>query len=269
MTSIEPHGKQKEWWEDGGGFFGHGYMQGDNSNEGFLSQPMTLIERTRLEVDGVIRLLDLCDDQCILDCPCGYGRHSVALAERGFQVVGVDINREELTVAHQAARDVSNIQFVNRDMRFLEFSEEFDAVINMFYSFGFFETDEENFKVLQNFFHALKPSGKFLMHTDVNIPWVLQGKYKSEEKRQLSSGKTLRIVDTYDSVRKRINGSWVIIDENGEIKELTPYSVRVYSFDEFAEWCYRAGFRKVSGYGNWQKGILTADSEEMIVVAEK
>ncbi|CAF4819188.1 unnamed protein product [Rotaria sp. Silwood2] len=68
----------------------------------------------------------------------------------------------------------------------INYDNEFDAVINMFYSFGFFETDEENNQVLQNFYNALKPGGKFLFHTDVNIPRILSGKYKEDETRHLA-----------------------------------------------------------------------------------
>ncbi len=238
MTVARVPGKQKAWWEDGGGFFGHGYMEGDNSYTGYLSQPMTLTERTRQEVDGIVELLGLQADQRLLDCPCGYGRHS-------------------------------HVRFMKEDMRFLKFSEGFDAVINMFYSFGFFETDEENFQVLRNFFSALKPGGKLLLHTDVNLSRVIDGTYKFAERRQLHSGRTLQICDSYDPESKRINGEWTLIDDNGMVEALTPYSVRVFSFEEFAEWCYQAGFQKVSGYGNWQKAPLTADSEDMMVVAEK
>jgi cyclopropane fatty-acyl-phospholipid synthase-like methyltransferase len=269
MAIAKSPGNQKEWWEDGGGFFGHGYMEGDNSNEGFLSNPMTLAERTRQEVDGVVKLLELQADQRILDCPCGYGRHSLELAKRGFQVVGVDINREELTRARRAGDNLTNTRFQKEDMRLLKFSEEFDAVINMFYSFGFFKTDEENFQVLRNFFSALKPGGKLLMHTDVNLSRVLEGEYKFAEKRHLHSGRVLQIVDTYDPESKRINGKWTLIDENGMVEELAPYSVRVFSLEEFAIWCYEAGFKEVNGYGSWQKTKPTSSSEEMMVVAEK
>ena len=261
--------KCAEWWEDGAGFFGHGYMEGDNSYEGYLSTPLTLENRTRIEVEGVKRLLELHADQRILDCPCGYGRHSLGLARAGFQVVGVDINSEELRVAHQGIRDLTNIQFVKCDMRALDFYNEFDAAINMFFSFGFFQTDEENFQVLRNFYNALKPGGRFLMHTDVNIPQLLNGKYKFTEKRRLSSGRILQLVDSYDPQQKRINGKWTITDGENIAEDLPPYSVRVFSYEEFAEWCYRAGFKTVHGYGNWSGAQLTPDSEDMMVVAEK
>lgn len=164
---------EKHWWEEGAGFFGRGYMQGDDSVEGYLEQPMTLTERTTQEVNGIINLLQLQRLQRVLDCPCGYGRHSINLAHRGLEVIGADINSEELAVACQCISNLPNVQFIKNDMRYLYFHDYFDAVINMFYSFGFFDTDEENMQVLRNFYTALKPGGKFLMHTDVNIPRII------------------------------------------------------------------------------------------------
>jgi SAM-dependent methyltransferase len=259
----------KNWWEETAGFFGTRYMEGDDSYEGFLSTPMTLEQRSEIEVDGIIELLQLDGDARLLDCPCGYGRHSLRLAQRGFRVVGVDINGEELAVARRKGASLPNVEFVKNDMRHLPFENEFDVAINMFYSFGFFESDEENVQVLRRFYAALKSGGRFLMHTDVNISRIMSGKYKLQEERSLRSGKKLQIVESYDATQKRVIGSWKLLDSHGSEVELTPYSVRVYTFDEFADWCYSLGFRKVTGYGDWARSPLTDESEEMMVIAEK
>jgi len=150
----------------------------------------------------------------------------------------------------------------------VNYDSEFDGVINMFYSFGFFENDEDNFKVLQNFFRALKPNGQFLMHTDVNIPFIEAGKYKHDETRTTSNDSTLRIVDKYDPVSKRINGFRILKDENGnEIQK--DYSVRVYTAEKFIELCEKVGFRFCKAYSDWDKKPYSKDSEDMIIVATK
>lgn len=260
---------EKEWWEEDAGFFGRGYMEGDNSREGYLEQPLTLAQRTENEVNGIINLLKLQPGQRVLDCPCGYGRHSIALAQRGMEVIGADINTEELQVACQCVSNLHNVQFIKNDMRHLFFHDYFDAVINMFYSFGFFKTDEENIQVLRNFYNALKPGGLFLMHTDVNIPRIMSGKYKCHERRNLCGGKVLEIIDTYDTETRRINGIWRIFHPDNRVEELAPYSVRVYTNEEFTEWCHTVGFRRVTAYGSWDGAPLTEESEDMMIVAEK
>lgn len=260
---------EKEWWEEDAGFFGRGYMQGDDSQEGYLEQPQTLAERTETEVTGIINLLNLEPGQRLLDCPCGYGRHSISLAQRGIDVIGADINTEELQVACKCVSSLPNVQFIKNDMRFLYFHDYFDAVINMFYSFGFFKTDEENLQVLHNFYTALKPGGQFLMHTDVNIPRIMSGKYKTHERRQLCGGKILEIIDSYDWKTRRINGIWRLIHPDNRIEELTPYSVRVFTQDEFTNWCFEVGFRSLRAYGSWDGQPLTEDSEDMMIIAQK
>lgn len=167
---------EKRFWEEGAGFFGRAYIEGDDSLEGYLTTPLELEERTSREIGGIIKLLDLNPPQKILDCPCGYGRHSVQLARMGFEVVGSDINGEMLEPAIHAARGIENIRFVKENMQHLTYDGEFDAVLNLFFSFGFFETDEENNDVLRRFYNALKPGGKFMMHTDINLPRIYSGK---------------------------------------------------------------------------------------------
>jgi SAM-dependent methyltransferase len=129
----------------------------------------------------------------------------------------------------------------------ISYNEEFDAVINMVYSFGFFETDEENNTVLQKFYKALKPGGKFLFHTDVNIPRILSVQYKEDEIRHLHSQKTLRIIDKYNPEDKRIHGAWLIQDQLGKTIR-KDYSVRVYTLEEFIDMCTQAGFTSTEAY---------------------
>ena len=266
---MSNHNNQ-EWWTEEYGFFGDFYMEGDNSKEGYLiSEKQNLKQRTLTEVDGIIKLLNIKTKSKILDCPCGYGRHSIELSKRDFIVTGADINSKHLSVAKSNTEKESiKTKFIKENMLDLNFQLEFDAVINMFYSFGFFKSDEDNFKVLQNFYNALKPNGQFLMHTDVNIPFIEAGKYKHDEIRSLINGNALRIVDNYNPVTKRINGFWILKDDNGkEVKK--KYSVRVYTKEEFTGLCIKVGFRFCNTYSNWNKKAYSKDSEDMIIIATK
>jgi SAM-dependent methyltransferase len=260
---------QIQWWQEEAGFFGDFYREGDNSKQGYLIESkQTLEERTKIEVGGVLKLLQIPERSKILDCPCGYGRHSIELAERGYNITGIDINLEHLRIAIQNMRSqIRNLDFKKGNMLDLNYNPNFDAVINMFYSFGFFETDEENFRVLENFYKALKPGGKFLMHTDVNIPRIINGKYREDETRELVSGGSLRIIDKYNPEKKRIDGSW-IIEKNGNVEQ-KDYSVRVYTKEEFEKMCLLAGFSSVVTYSNWNGEEYSEKSEDMIVVAMK
>lgn len=258
------------WWSEEYGFFGKHYLEGDNSREGYLvGQKQTLEQRTRTEAEGIIRLLDLKGEERILDVPSGYGRHSIALARKGFNITGVELNAVHLSEAIKNAQTAQvKPDFVKGNMINISHKEEFDAVINMFYSFGFFETDEENKRVLKNFFNALKKGGKFLFHTDVNVPRVLAGKYKEDETRNLASGNTLRIIDKYNPEDKRIHGAWIIKSKDGK-EERKDYSVKVYTKQEFIDLCKQVGFTDFKAYSDWNKTPYSEDSEDMIIIARK
>jgi ubiquinone/menaquinone biosynthesis C-methylase UbiE len=259
------------WWHPQYGFFGTFYMIGDDSFEGFLVDiDLTLEERTIREVKGVMNLLGLKKGDRLLDVPCGYGRHSILLAQHGIIPTGVDINKVHLNRAiYQAKIKKLNIKFRKINMLDIAYDNNYHAVINMFYSFGFFETDVENEKVLKNIFRALKPGGKFLMHTDVNIPRINSGKYLLTEYRELPNCKTLLIEEKYNRLTKRMEGIWRIHDRMNNSVTSKNYSVRVYTTDEFTKLCEKVGFKEVKVYSNWNGDTYSPDSEEVIFISTK
>lgn len=251
------------------GFFGPFYQKGDKSLKGYLdSVPQTQEERTKEEVEGVIRLLGAKPGSAICDCPCGIGRHSIELSKRGFEVLAIDLSPEQLSVGAKLPHS-ELLTFQLGDMLDLASDRKFDAVINMFFSFGYFETDEENKKVAENFFKLLKRGGKFLMHTDVNMARVRNRKYKFNEKRRLVNGESLRIRELYNPTTKRINGLWEIRNEELKRVEVCGYSVRVYENEEFVNLCKEVGFKEVKIYSDWQGSPYSEDAEMVIFVAEK
>jgi SAM-dependent methyltransferase len=263
--STAPRTIDQHWYEPGKFFDGHFYATGDDTIEGHLEEHLTLEQRTAIEVEGIMRLLRLKAGDQLLDMPCGYGRHSIALAKRGFSVMGGDINPEHLAMAKErAVIEHANVRFDLTDMLTMRYRAEFNAAINMFLSFGFLPTDEENEQVARNFYNALMPGGTFLMHTDANVPRILAGQYKLDEVRHIrDTGKLLRIHEQYDEKVKRLNGVW---DIDGITKE---YSVRLYDRDEFTALCRRVGFRHCEAYSDWSGRPYEPLAEEMIVVAEK
>jgi len=269
MQGIGSFNMEKNWWEEKFGFFGKHYMMGDNSLVGYHEdRSMTLQQRTEEEARGVLNICKLKTGDFLLDCPCGYGRHSIWLAKKGLRVVGADINSFELKIAKKIAkRKGVRVSFIKKNMLKLKCKNKFDALINMWYSFGFFDKDEDNLKVLKNFYEALKPEGIFLMHTDVNIPRVLNGKFREYEKRPLVGGGFLRQIEFYNPETKRNHGVWVV--EKGKSIESKEYSVRVYSKEEFIRLCKLVGFKKVEVYSDWNGKKYDPNSEDMIIVATK
>lgn len=266
IATTIPKTIPETWWESEGGFFGQLYLEADDSLEGFLHHPQDMAGRVQTEVAGIIKLCGLERGDAVLDCPCGYGRHSVALAEKGFQVTGVDINDFFLKIAREQVQKlgIANCRFLKEDMRSIDFTNTFNAVVNMFYSFGFFAREEDDNRVAHNFYRALKPGGTFLMHTHITLPKIMSGDYKRHEIRTLQSGNKLELFRDYDPNTKRENGQWFIIYPNGTRKSSESYSMRIYSTEEFTNLCRAAGFRDVRLYGDWD-GIPYKDSSPLLI----
>jgi len=107
------------------------------------------VEDTENQVDFIIKTLNLTGKERILDLACGYGRHSLSFARKGYSVVGVDITPEYIDDAEKTAKAESlNAVFINTDIRDVRFENEFDVVLNLADgAIGYLETDEENLKI--------------------------------------------------------------------------------------------------------------------------
>ena len=123
------------------------------------------VEDTESQVDFIIKTLRLTGKERILDLACGYGRHSLSLARKGYSVIGVDITPEYIDDARKTAKAESlNADFINADIRDVRFENEFDVVLNLADgAIGYLETDEENLKIFDVVSHALKSGGKHFM----------------------------------------------------------------------------------------------------------
>ncbi len=139
-------------------FFGEDYLR--------IYAPFLPPERTEREVIGIVNLLNLAPASSILDLCCGHGRHAIPLAQLGYQITGQDLSEIFLRRAQADAKaQDAKARWVQSDMRTIPFENEFDAVINIFTSFGYLEDEEEDLEVIQQIHKALKPNGLFLLET--------------------------------------------------------------------------------------------------------
>jgi cyclopropane fatty-acyl-phospholipid synthase-like methyltransferase len=109
-----------------------------------------------LFIDNLLAFIDLPDGSRLLDLACGRGRHSVYL-----NVVGVDLSNNSISEAKKYEN--ATLHFLTEDMRSFELGVKFDAIFNLFTSFGYFQSQEENKKVLQRIKLHLKNDGLFVM----------------------------------------------------------------------------------------------------------
>lgn len=116
---------------------------------------------TDQEVDFLVEELGLRRGNRVLDVGCGPGRHAYALAERGIQVVGIDISRRFIDLAQANAPDGAT--FMRIDARHLEFSEEFDAAISLCQGGFGLVTPGEDLHILRGMARALRPGGAIVV----------------------------------------------------------------------------------------------------------
>lgn len=132
-------------------------------NDYFLAHPQRLGPATTREVEFIEAALRMPNGGRVLDLCCGYGRHTVPLAAKGYELVGLDLSLDMLKAALGRAQANSlAIKFVHGDMRDLNFRDVFDGVYCFDSSFGFF-TEPENLMVLRGVFDALKRGGRFVL----------------------------------------------------------------------------------------------------------
>ncbi len=104
------------------------------------------------------------DGKAALDLCCGPGRCSIALAQAGFTITGVDRTDFLLDKARARARDANmKVEWVQMDMRDFVREDAFDLVLSMFTSFGYFDDKGEDLLVLRNVFSSLRSGGVCLI----------------------------------------------------------------------------------------------------------
>jgi len=219
-------------------------------------------EKTQKEIEFVLQALALPEGSHILDLCCGQGRHALEFARMGYQVTGLDISETLLNHARKSAEEQNLLlKFVHSDMRDIPFTEEFDAIVNLFNAFGYLEEDEEDEKVIKAVTKALKTKGKFLIDL-LSYKRLLMFEHKYNQSPNLA------VENSVDVLSGRFKARWLITDDNGEQKERILVQ-RIYTFTEFNKMLKSSGLQVKKVFGGFDGSNYEIDSNRMIVLAEK
>ena len=244
------------WWE---AFFEETFLH--------LWPSSSTPDREPPEVEGLVSFLALPPEGRILDLACGYGRIAVPLARRGFQVTGLDLSAPLLAVARERAAQAGvTVEWHHADMRDIpsEWSGQFDAVISIWNSFGYFADDHENQRVLASAAQALKPGGRLLI--DVSNRDRVVSTYRARDWDE-RDGLVLLQERSFDPVRG-LNRTDLIWHEEGQRRQVH-FAVRLYTPTELTRMVAAAGLRPVAYFGDWAGAELTRESRDIILIAEK
>lgn len=252
---MTPRKGESPWWET---YFDESYL--------LEFEPLFAETINRAEVTRLMELLELPDGAKILDCPCGQGRHAHLLAEAGYDVTGVDYSMPLLRIA-KARGTGKRLRYRRGDMRSLpaQFTGRFDAVLNLFTSFGFFDDPADDATVIHEFARVLAPGGRLVWYggsrDGVVARWVGRDSWKT------SNGTVVNHDRAFDPISGEITIQTTWRGPTGTGQRL--HRIRLYTATRLAELCADAGLEVEAVYDGLEDRPLRRTSPEMLLVARK
>lgn len=236
----------------------------------FDSPYYPLLYRHRDEAEAAHFIAALCQylqpepGSTALDLACGRGRHALVMAREGLRVTGLDLSESSISEAQLLANahPALALGFARHDMRDVYQENAFDLIFNLFTSFGYFEDENDDQKVLKAIWAGLKPGGRFVFDF-LHAPYVQETFVPSEEKE---------LDGVHFSIARHITESWIvkqisIVDGNHQYRFFE--QVRHYQPDELSQMLKKAGFDILRQFGNYQLELPTDDSPRCIFICQK
>ena len=262
MQSIERSENEPpcDWFNGDRNFFGSDYLE--EHAKAIAPGP------TIAEVDFLERTLSAAKEGLILDLGAGHGRHSIELAQRGYDVAALDINGYFLTVGKNNAHKANaRVLWTLGDFRRLPFrSEAFSALISMFTSFGFLDTDDDDFAVVEDISRVLRGSGRAVIDL-INREAVL-GNFRDNDHQELPDGTIILDERSFDLMTGRLLHKRIRISPQGE-RDVRFARIRLYALSEIAKLCERAGLAIADVTGNYQGSPYDLSSPRCILILDK
>ena len=210
----------------------------------------------------------------ILDVGCGTGRHYIPLAKKGYEVFGVDLSQNMLSVLKTKLKDADlEPNFLRKDMREIDFSAEFDAMICMNSVFMYLLTDEDISQALAAFHRALRPGGVAII--DIMNFLSLLGRYK-EDIVEHQTWYGLKIDRAIKHSVEDVPAIWnhrefgIIEDSSTKTTYSEHHRFRMLNYNEMTRFLMEAGFSEIKCFGNFDdREEVKSNSKRLIFAAVK
>ncbi len=216
-------------------------------------------EDAQLFMTNITEFLELSKDTHILDLPCGKGRHSVFLNSLGYRVTGGDLSENSISYAKQFEND--RLKFKVKDMR-QAFKGMYNAVFNLFTSFGYFETDEEDIQVLKNMKDSFLDEGLIVLDF-LNVEKVKENLVTKETK----------IVDGIEfHIKREIKEGFIMkhisFSDKGVDHSYTE-NVKYLDLKKFREYLDCANLSLVHVFGDYKLSEFNSETSERLIFVAK
>jgi SAM-dependent methyltransferase len=218
-------------------------------------------EEARAFIDNLISYFQFSHEDRILDLACGKGRHAIYLNKKGFQVVGLDLSEKNVAYAKRFEND--RLTFHVHDMRFPWTEEQFDYTLNLFTSFGYFETPGENQQAINAIAEGMKKGDKLLI--DFLNPYTVINNLVPDEIKPVNG------IDFH--IKKYVDGEYLVKDIRFDDKGADFHfqeKVKVIRRRRFLEYFKNAELEVLDLFGDYDLNPYFAEnSERMIFVLSK
>lgn len=218
-------------------------------------------EEARFFIDNLVKKLSLNSGSKILDLACGKGRHAIYLNSLGFDVTGIDLAEESINTAKKAENEM--LSFFVHDMRELYWADYFDAILNLFTSFGYFDEESDNLNTLQSVYDSLKPGGVFV------IDYLNAAKASSE----LIAAEIITIDTIEFHISRKIKNDFIVKNievRDGDSVQLFMEKVQLLFPGNFQEYFTTIGFEIIEMWGDYSlNNFDIGSSERLIIVGRK
>ncbi len=218
-------------------------------------------EEARQLIDLLEKTLNLSGCSEILDLGCGRGRHAISLAERGYKVTGIDLSEEAIKTARGKAEERGlDIHFQVRDMR-NPLPRKFDAIVNLFTTFGYFTNDKQNSRVLDSIVEMLDMGGMFVLD-------YMNSQKVAKTYQSLDHG-NFRDIDF--KVNRYIDNGAIIKDikfTGGPIEDSKEYTehVKLYDLDWFKKQFAKRGLQIDHLYGDYHGNPYDPETSPRLMI---
>jgi SAM-dependent methyltransferase len=255
LSARKATGSSLDWWAS---YFDQQYL--------LEYEPIFTLQKDRQEVARLLELLALPVGARVLDVPCGQGRHAHLLAEAGYEVDGLDYSAHLLARARERGTG-RRLRYTRGDMRQLpgRWTGRFDAVLNLFTSFGFFADPSDDARVIAQFARVLKPGGVLVWHggsrDGVMARFLARDWWTTDDGTIVAHERRFDALSGVLTIRSTFRGPSV----EGERE----HRIRLYTATRLAELCAAAGLIVEQAFDAFSERPLRRTSSEMLLVARK